>query len=128
MKLLINEALRLMRVSHDVKQMDLAAKLGLSKSYISEIESGKTTPSLDVIQKYSAAFDVPVSSILFFSETLGKGGLKEQLRKIVAPKMLGLAQVIERLGKLQVEEYENYEPTTPTKIIKNKQADTLDKK
>ena len=42
---MINEALRLIRVFHDLKQFELADRLKVSKSHISEIESGNWLPS-----------------------------------------------------------------------------------
>ena len=38
---MLSEALRLIRVFHDLKQTELADRLGVSKSYLSEIESGE---------------------------------------------------------------------------------------
>ena len=46
---MLSEALRLIRVFHDVKQNELAERFGVSKSYLSEIESGKKLPSIDFI-------------------------------------------------------------------------------
>ncbi|WP_323763009.1 helix-turn-helix transcriptional regulator [Maricaulis sp.] len=67
---MISEALRLLRVFHDLKQYELSEKLGISKSHVSEIENGNRTPSLDVIQRYAEVFRVPVSSIMFFAESI----------------------------------------------------------
>lgn len=96
---MLSEALRLIRVFHDVKQNELAARLGVSKSYLSEIESGKKTPPIDVIQKYADEFRVPVSSILFFSEQLGnpasKPPIPDRARAAIAGKVLNFLQLIE---------------------------------
>ena len=73
---MLNKALRLMRVFHDLSQKDLAEKLGMSKSYLSEIESGKKTPTLDLLSRYSEIFDIPLSSIMFFSENLDNNHIK----------------------------------------------------
>ena len=45
-------------------------RLGISNSYLSEIESGKKSPSLELLDKYSDIFNIPVSSLILFSETL----------------------------------------------------------
>jgi transcriptional regulator with XRE-family HTH domain len=96
---MLSEALRLLRVFHDMKQGDLAERLELSKSYISEIENGNRTPSLEVIEKYADIFSVPVSSIMFFSEQLGaRDGDKLRAvgaRKAIASKILNFLKVIE---------------------------------
>ena len=56
---MINEALKLIRVFHDLRQFELAEHLKVSKSHISEIESGTKTPSLELMEKYSAEFRIP---------------------------------------------------------------------
>ena len=66
----LQKALRAMRVFHDLSQGELAKKLKISKSYLSEIEAGKKQPSLVLLQRYSAVFDVSLSSILFLSENM----------------------------------------------------------
>ena len=50
---MLAQALRLIRVFHDVKQNELAARLGISKSHLSEIESGRKQPRLELIERYS---------------------------------------------------------------------------
>jgi transcriptional regulator with XRE-family HTH domain len=92
---MLNEALRLIRVYHDMKQNEAADKLGISKSYLSEIESGRKEPSLDLLKKYETAFDVPISSIMFFSENLRKSPTKEKARTFVASKIINLLKFIE---------------------------------
>ncbi len=85
---MLNEALRLIRVFHDLNQKDLADKLGISNSYLSEIESGKKTPTLEVIEKYSEVFSMPSSSILFFSENLNNEEKPEKTKKNISNKVI----------------------------------------
>lgn len=92
---MLNEALRLIRVYHDMKQNEAAEKLGISKSYLSEIEKGHKEPSLDLVRKYEIAFDIPVSSIMFFSENMGKSQAKERARTFVATKIISLMKYLE---------------------------------
>ena len=85
---MLNKALRLIRVFHDLNQKDLADKLGISNSYLSEIESGKKTPTLEVIEKYSEVFHIPSSSILFFSENLNNGEKSEKTKRNISNKVI----------------------------------------
>lgn len=102
---MLNEALRLVRVFHDLSQKELAEKLGISKSYLSEIEAGKKTPTLALLNYYSEVFDIPVSSIMFFSENLNNSTRTEQLRTFVSSKILAILNFIaERSGSSYVEE------------------------
>ena len=92
---MLNEALRLIRVYHDMKQTEAAEKLGVSKSYLSEIEGNRKKPTLDLIEKYSVAYNIPVSSILFFSEQMETGRGFEGARTMVASKVLRLLKFLE---------------------------------
>ncbi len=67
---MISKVLRLIRQFNKMTQLELAEKLDISKSYLSEIESGKKTISLPLLEKYSTIFDIPASSLVFLSETL----------------------------------------------------------
>lgn len=67
---MLHKALRLIRVFHDLKAAELAAKLKVSRSYLSEIERGKKRPTLELIGKYSKAFNLPASTIVYFGEAL----------------------------------------------------------
>ncbi|CAB3639672.1 transcriptional regulator [Achromobacter marplatensis] len=93
---MLNEALRLIRAYHDLSQSQLCSELGISNSYLSEIESGKKSPSLDLLNKYSVRFDVPVSSLMFFSESLDSKKVTDRLRVGVARKVVSLLQWVEQ--------------------------------
>ena len=92
---MLSEALRLIRVYHDIKQHELAENLGISKSHLSEIESGKKKPSFDLIDKYSTEFKIPASSILFFSENLNQPSVAKNTKTAIAGKVIQLLQFIE---------------------------------
>lgn len=93
---MINEALRLIRVFHDIKQFELAERLKVSKSHISEIESGNKTPSLELIGKYSSEFRIPVSAIMFFAEEIPHAKHGEKVRTKIASSVLDLLSFIEK--------------------------------
>lgn len=93
---MINEALRLIRVFHDLKQVELAEKLGVSKSHISEIEKGNKSPSLDLIQRYATEFKIPVSSIMFFAEELPNAKSGDKIRSKIAGKVIDILRFVER--------------------------------
>ena len=83
---MMNQALRLIRVYHDLNLSDAAQRVGLSKSYISEMERGRKKVSLDVLEKYSTAFDIPISSFMLFAERVEDGKFSERSRAYVAEK------------------------------------------
>lgn len=88
MKTILHDALRLVRVYHDYSQTKLAEELGVSKSYLSEIESGKKNVSIELLDKYSGVFNIPVSSLLFFAEKIDGSNLSETSRKYIASKAI----------------------------------------
>ncbi len=73
---MIGKALKRTRQFHRLTQTALKARLGISKSYISELESGKKIPTIEVLQKYSDVFGVPASSFLLFAESIESGEAK----------------------------------------------------
>jgi transcriptional regulator with XRE-family HTH domain len=86
---MINKALKVIRQFHKIKQSDLAIELGISKSYLSEIESGKKPVSFEILEKYSLSFDIPVSSLVFFSENMeNEGKLAKNFRLAVTEKII----------------------------------------
>ena len=93
---MISEALRLIRVFHDIKQNELAARLGISKSYLSEIEKGHKAPSIEIIDKYAKEFGIPSSSIMFFSENIdSKDRHLSKAKGIISGKVIKFLQFIE---------------------------------
>lgn len=75
---MIHTALKLTREFHRMKQVDLAEKLKVSKSYLSEIESGIKTISVTLLDKYSQVFNVPASTFLLFKDTVVEPAGKAQ--------------------------------------------------
>lgn len=84
----LNEVLRLIRVYHDLSQSEAADALGISKSYLSEIEKGEKNPTLQLIDKYHIKFKIPKSSILFFAEGFEGVGEPTRIQKEIAGKIL----------------------------------------
>ena len=92
---MINRALKTIRLFHNIKQSELADKLCISKSYLSELESGKKTVSFDLLEKYSNNFDIPVSSLVFFAERINepsKDTIPEKFKTIFADKILKIME------------------------------------
>ncbi|MDQ1817747.1 helix-turn-helix transcriptional regulator [Massilia sp. CCM 9210] len=93
---MINRALKMLRTYHQIKQIELAKRLGVSNSYLSEIETGVKTPSVDLLGKYAEIFKMPVSSIMLFSEKMSSDKTTgEQLRIAAADKILRLLEWID---------------------------------
>lgn len=87
---MINESLRVLRKFWGLSQNELAHAIGVSQSYLSEVESGKKDVTMDLLQKYSDCLNVPMSSLLFFAETLEEHPPAGKGQVFVADKVLGL--------------------------------------
>lgn len=92
---MLNDALRILRVFNDIKAKDLAKQLGISPSYLSEIETGKKEPSLSIIKRYAGILKTTPSSILFFSEDVDSASGKKNFKNILAQKTIKFLQSIE---------------------------------
>lgn len=95
---MMHRALRLIRVYHDLNQAEAATRVGLSKSYVSEIETGNKKVTLEVLEKYASAFEIPLSSLMLFAENLGQQHLTEKTRLYVANKVLKMLDWIETIS------------------------------
>ncbi len=69
---MLDKALKLIRIYHNLSQKSLAEKLEMSTSHICEVENGKKSPSLEMLGKYSKFFNIPLSNIMLFSENLNE--------------------------------------------------------
>lgn len=65
---MIGDTLRRLRGIYGYTAREMSSKLGISSSYLSEIENGKKQPTLDLLEEYSKLFNVRLSSLLRFSE------------------------------------------------------------
>ena len=93
---MLNRVLRLLRTYAGLKQTDAAEKLGISQSYLSEVERGTKAPTLDLVARYSSIFEVPVSTIMLFSENINDQSSLEKARTLVAGKVVGLLEFLEK--------------------------------
>ena len=85
-------ALRIIRDYHRLSQADAAIRIGISKSYISELEGGSKKASLDVLERYSSAFRLPLSSLMLFAERANNADAGELTRVYVADKVLKMLE------------------------------------
>ena len=99
---MFGEALRLVRSFHDMNQSELALELGISRSYLSEIESSRKVPSLELLQKYASRFDIPLSALVFFSEQVDGPARDKKVREFLGNKAIALLQWIEQKQKREI--------------------------
>lgn len=99
---MVYRALRLLRTYHQLKQTELADRLGISNSYLSEIEKGVKAPSMALLDAYAKHFKMPVSSILLFSESIGEPRKPStRVRVAAADKILRLLEWIDERDNVE---------------------------
>jgi transcriptional regulator with XRE-family HTH domain len=66
--MLIGERIRQLREQKGLSQGDVEKASGLLRCYISRVEHGHTGPSLDTLERFAAALDVPLYKLFYSGE------------------------------------------------------------
>jgi transcriptional regulator with XRE-family HTH domain len=66
--MLIGEKLKQLRESKNLSQGDIEKKTGLFRCYTSRVENGHTVPSIDTLEKFAGALDVPLYRLFYEGE------------------------------------------------------------
>lgn len=93
-----NRALKLIREYHRLSRTEVADRVGLSKSYISELERGRK-PTIEVIERYAETFRIPVSSLFLFAEYSEDPNIPERARAFTADKVLKMLEWLRDTGR-----------------------------
>jgi transcriptional regulator with XRE-family HTH domain len=91
---MINEALRLLRLYCGFSQSDMAQRLEVAQSMVSDIEAGRKSVSMDLLEAYSRATGVKMSQLLFFAEEIDGQPIARRGQLIIADKVLKLLEAI----------------------------------
>ncbi len=91
-KPMINEALAIARLYWGYSQVEMAEALGMSQAMVSEIERGNKFVTMDTLTRYSKAFGIRASQLMFFAEEIEGEAPVRHGRLIVARKALDLLE------------------------------------
>ncbi len=84
------------RKAKSLSQMKLAEMCNTSTNYIGEIETGKKSPSMDMIQRISIALDVPSYKLFMTEEDLNKVEVPPELKKSLIENLQKIvAEIVE---------------------------------
>lgn len=89
---MINEALRLLRLYCGFSQAEMAKRLSVAQSMVSDIESGRKNVTMDLLEAYSSTVNVRMSKLLFFAEEIEGQPIVRRGQLIVAEKVLQLLE------------------------------------
>jgi transcriptional regulator with XRE-family HTH domain len=62
------KALRLIREYHDLNPTQIGILVGLHEKHVLALETGKRKITLEVVERYATAFEIPVSSLMLLAE------------------------------------------------------------
>jgi transcriptional regulator with XRE-family HTH domain len=66
--MLIGQRIRQLREQKGLSQGDIEKASGLLRCYISRVEHGHTVPSLETLERFAAALDVPLYRLFYTGE------------------------------------------------------------
>lgn len=89
---LIGDILKRTRTIYGYKASELSELLGISKSYLSEIENNKKQPSLELLEKYSKIYDMKLSSLILLSENYEEASKSNKGDKFIRNMMIKLIE------------------------------------
>lgn len=64
----IGERIRVLRERRQLSQGDIEERTGLLRCYISRVENGHTVPSLETLERFAGALDVPLYGLFYDSD------------------------------------------------------------
>lgn len=99
-RLMINEALRLLRLYCGFSQAEMARRLAVTQSMVSDIEGGRKSVTMDLLEAYSGAVGIRMSQLLFFAEEIEGEPISRRGRLIVAE---GVLKILEKLKPVRHE-------------------------
>lgn len=101
---MMGEALRLLRIFNGYKSAEIAKKLEISQSYVSEIENNKKQPTMEILGRYAKLFDMKKSTLLLFAESLENDfEMRNDKKQKVAVAGMKLLKILEKVGEFEDE-------------------------
>ncbi len=77
------EALRYLRIVSGKTNLEFADSIGISTSYLSELETGRKKYTIPLLAMYANVFGVKLSTILAYTERMQQRSLGDIQRKII---------------------------------------------
>jgi transcriptional regulator with XRE-family HTH domain len=97
--MIVGDRLKAIREMKNLSQGDIEKRTGLLRCYTSRVENGHTVPSVETLEKYARALEVPLYQIFFDSQDRKPEEL--ELPKNAATKVSKKdASVVARLSQL----------------------------
>ena len=97
----MSETLKLLRIFFGYKSVEMAKKLNISQSFLSEIENGKKNATLELLNQYSKILNIKVSTIVLLSESLENDkNSKKDIKHNIAGIGMRVLKILKENGEL----------------------------
>lgn len=96
---MIGDVLKRTRNIYGYKAGEMSTLLGISPSYLSEIENNKKQPSLELLKKYSDVYGIRLSSLILLAENIEDAERQGKGTAIIRDMMLHLIQAMSSEGE-----------------------------
>lgn len=96
---MIGDTLKRIRSIYGYKASELSSLLGISPSYLSEIENNKKQPSLELLQKCADIYKIKLSSLILLSESYEDAVSRGRGTALVRSMMVGLIEKLSTASK-----------------------------
>lgn len=84
---MLGNTLKRLRGIYGYSAKEMSELLGISSSYLSEIENGKKKVSMDLLERYSELLNLRVSTLIRFSEDYEDSELNNASQKFITSLM-----------------------------------------
>ncbi len=103
----ISQALRFIRMVHQMDLENVATVVSLPSSHVAEMESGLKPPSPETLEIFAAFFDCPVSSLFILAEAIEAAQEGRSFNPDRPSKIDDLLEIIPQVfSKIRKEEFE----------------------
>lgn len=93
---MIGDVLKRTRVIYGYKAIEMSSILGISASYLSEIENNKKQPSLELLEKYAKIYGIRLSSLILLSESMEDAEKRGKGTAVIRNMMVHLIEGISK--------------------------------
>jgi transcriptional regulator with XRE-family HTH domain len=91
---MIGDVLKRTRSIYGYKANEMSTALGISQSYLSEIENNKKQPTFEILGKYAEIYGIKLSSLILLSESFEEAEKNDKGNQIIRNMMNHLIDVM----------------------------------
>ena len=97
----MGETLKLLRIFFGYKSVEMAKKLNISQSFLSEVENNKNNATLELLNQYRKVLNKKVSTIVLLAESLENDkSSKKDIKHNLAGIGIKVLKILKENGEL----------------------------